>query len=335
MNIRRLPLNTAYDMHVHFRRGAMMRKVVPITARLFRAAIVMPNTNPPIVTVRDAELYRQEIVEACKKCGAFDPLMTIKLRPQTKRSDISAAKKSGIVVAGKFYPEGVTTNSEDGFRLLTDAELLLAAMEDYGLPLSVHAEMPDEGILTAEQAFMEQIIWAAQKFPRLRIIVEHLSSAQAVDTVLKLPANVAATITAHHLAISYEEVTQSPHNFCKPVAKTKEDREALIAAAVSGNPKFFFGSDSAPHPREAKEESLKPPAGCYSAPVALPLLAQIFDSQGKLNKLDDFVGKFGPEFYGIPIKNKCVILVPHPCKTQSPDNDPVPFFADQIIAWSY
>ncbi len=331
MNNGRYVLNTAYDMHVHLRRGAMLKAVVPYTARYFRAALIMPNTDPPILTIHDADEYRKEILAACENRKDFTPLMTLKLTPQTQAKDLTAAKIHGIQ-AGKFYPEGVTTNSQDGFHKLSDAYHLLEVMQDYDLPLSIHAEKPGANPLLAEQLFLEEVIGASQSFPKLRIIIEHLSSKVAVDAILELPNNVAATITAHHLAITHSEAIADPHCYCKPIAKEESDRQALIKAATSGNPKFFFGSDSAPHPRTDKE-STAPKAGCFTAPIALQILAEIFDQVGALAKLDDFVGKFGPAFYGIKTEPKCISLWPSPCRNIHTPNDPQPFLADRILMW--
>jgi dihydroorotase len=331
MNNGRYLLNTAYDMHVHLRRGDMLKTVLPYTARYFRAAIIMPNTDPPILTISDVEDYRDEILAACKHHNDFKPLMTIKLTPQTYTKDLAGAKIHGVV-DGKFYPEGVTTNSQDGFCKLSDAHRLFEVMQDYDLPLSIHAEKPGADPLLAEQLFLEEVIEIAKKFPKLRVIVEHLSSKVAVETILSLPDNVVATITAHHLAITHTEAVANPHSYCKPVAKQESDRQALIQAATSGNPKFFFGSDSAPHPRKAKETD-EPKAGCFTAPVALQLLAEIFEQAGTLTRLDDFVGKFGPAFYGIKPEPKCISLLPHPGRNLHAPTDPLPFLADKIFAW--
>ncbi|MFZ6014765.1 MAG: dihydroorotase [Patescibacteria group bacterium] len=331
MKIRRYPLQTAYDMHVHLRRGEMLAKVAPVTARLFRAAIVMPNTDPPILNIHDAAQYKREILAVCKDFPDFDPLMTIKLTPKTEIKDIAAAKITGIM-AGKFYPEGVTTNSQNGFQKLSDAKHLLEAMQDYDLPLSVHAEMPGIDPMLAEQMFLEEIIGAAMSFPKLRIIVEHLSTLSAVDLVKELPGTVAGTITAHHLVLTSEDALNDPHAYCKPMAKTNIDRQALIAAAVSGNPKFFFGSDSAPHPRQ-KKTCDKPAAGCFTAPLALNILAQVFAEAHAIQRLDDFLGKFGPEFYGLKPEAKCLELTPHPGRYSDTNADPLPFFAYKIISW--
>lgn len=331
MNNGRYVLNTAYDMHVHLRRGAMLKTVAPYTARYFRAAVIMPNTDPPILTIHDADEYRREIITACENRKDFTPLMTLKLTPQTQAKDLTAAKVHGII-AGKFYPEGVTTGSQDGFRKLSDAYHLLEVMQDYDLPLSIHAEKPGADPLLAEQLFLEEVIGVSQSFPKLRIIIEHLSSAAAVQTVLDLPETISATITAHHLAITHSEAIADPHCYCKPIAKAESDRQALIKAAAGGNPKFFFGSDSAPHPRVDKEV-VNPKAGCFTAPIALQILAEIFDKAGALTKLDDFVGKFGPAFYGLKTEPKCVSLWPEPCKYIYSPNDPKPFLADKILGW--
>ncbi len=332
MIIKRYPLEAVHDFHVHLCRGEMLKLVAPETARLFSLALVMPNTDPPILTAADANEYRREILEVCKEYPSFSPLMTIKLTPATEAKDLIAGKITEIVTAGKFYPEGVTNNSQDGFGKLSDAAHLLAIMQDYDLPLSIHAERPGADPLTAEQQFLEEILWAANTFPKLKIIVEHLSSFEAVGLVMSLPANVAGTITAHHLVLTNKEANENPHCYCKPVAKTETDRAALIGAAISGNPKFFFGSDSTPHPRLAKERA-NPVAGCFSAPVALQILAEIFEKEGAITKLNDFVGKFGADFYGMEIKTRCVSLSPIPHGSLRTLGEVVPFTSGTILHW--
>jgi len=326
-----ITLPQAHDFHVHFRTGEMMELVAPYTAESFSVAMVMPNTNPPILTIADADKYRRNILEACTEHPDFDPKMTIKLTQDTTEANISAAKIWGIL-AGKFYPEGVTTNSEGGFQKLSDAKHLLEAMQYYDLPLSVHAEMPGVEEAKAELFFLEEIAAAAMMFPKLRIIVEHLSTSAAVQIVRDLPANVAGTITAHHLVITTEDARSNPHCFCKPIAKTKQDRNALITAAISGNPKFFFGSDTAPHPKEAKERA-KPSAGCFTAPIALQLLTQVFDEAGAMDRLGDFVGNFGAQFYRIETKERPIALVKKPYTVPVILCGVIPFFASETIGW--
>ncbi|MCA9818956.1 MAG: dihydroorotase [Candidatus Obscuribacterales bacterium] len=292
------------DMHVHFRQGKMLESVMPYTARQCARALVMPNTTPPILTASELIAYRDEIQSACKKenIAGFEPLMTFKVAPATDVDEIKRLKEAGAV-AGKLYPEGVTTNSADGVRDFKAIYPVYQAMQDEGLILCIHGEVPGVFSLDRERAFLSTLKELASDFPRLKIILEHATTKDAVDAVLSLPETIACTLTVHHLYLTLDDVIGGmldPHVFCKPVAKLPSDREALLEAAFSGNPKFFLGSDSAPHTVDNKECPCGA-AGVYTAPVMMPALIDLFDKHGKLNRLEAFVSEFGARFYGLPL----------------------------------
>eukprot|EP01069_Polyplicarium_translucidae_P008627 Polyplicarium_translucidae@DN3239_c0_g1_i8.p1 len=272
--------------------------------------LVMPNTSPPISSFADAQRYHKALRGAEER---VDYLMTLYLNESLTRvdlsSEMSAAARGGetcAVVGVKCYPKGVTTNSATGVESFEPYRSLFAQMERCGLSLHIHAEVPNENVMTAEASFLPRVEQIARDFPRLRIVVEHVSTAESVE-VVKRHENIGATITAHHLRMVSSDVlradgsVQQPHSFCKPIAKTAADRESLRAAAVSGHQRFFFGSDSAPHPRRAKKSD-NPPAGCYTSPVAMPMLLETFDELGCLDRLEDFSSKFGSAFLGLPMK---------------------------------
>lgn len=300
-----------FDAHVHLRRGDLLQSVAPHTSGVFGRAVVMPNSDPPIFADADAKRYHREIVSSADR-DTFKPLMTIMLTPATSPSIVHDARKKGVVAA-KLYPQGVTTGSVNGISDLEDPRFcaVLREMERLGMILSIHGEEPGEPILSAEQKFLPRIERIIDQHPNLPIVVEHLSTAAAVDLVLKAGQNVAGTITAHHLVLTREDVLTFdgetvffPWYYCKPVVNIAKDRDALIAAALSGNPKFFFGSDSAPH-LPAKKTGSTPAAGIFvPGVVALPLLVQIFETNAPRHcisdwrtQLEKFVSLNGPDFY--------------------------------------
>ena len=292
------------DFHVHLRQDTLLESVIGATAGRFKRAVIMPNTNPPILTAEDAERYKSEIIHVALQQGFtnFTPLMTIKLTSKTTPEIIQKAKKAGVI-AGKLLPEGVTTGSEDGVSDIKSMYPIFKVMEEEDLPLSVHGEQPGITCLGAEKAFLPSLALIVNAFPRLKIILEHVSTVGAVYMVMNLPDTVAATITAHHLFLTFDDVIGSksrPHNFCRPIANTARDREALIQIAISGNPKFLFGSDTAPHLITNKECAVGSP-GIFTAPVALQLLTEKFESRAALDKLENFTSRFGAEFYGLPL----------------------------------
>lgn len=327
-----LQLRTPDDWHLHVRRGEILRAVLPHSARLFGRALIMPNTNPPILTAQDVEGYRSEI--SSTNTWPFEPLMTVKIVQDTTPSIVRAALEAGAI-AGKLYPEGVTTGAAVGVRDTRKLWPTFAAMEEVGMVLCLHGELPKAEVLRREVEFLPTLIDIVKSFPGLRIVLEHLSTAEAVETVASLD-NVAATITAHHLVLTLDDVLSDsglrPHHFCKPVAKSKHDRHVLAEAATSGNPKFFFGSDSAPHPRELKESG-RAPAGIFSAPVALPILAEVFERRKALNRLEDFTSTHGAAFYGLPLNRTSVRLVSIPWTVPDAYAQFIPFRGGARMEW--
>ncbi len=299
-----LTLTRPDDWHVHFRDGAAMRSVVRDTARVFGRAIAMPNLKPPVVSVADAAAYRERLLGAAAGT-AFQPLMTLYLTDNTAPEEIHRARASGFVHAVKYYPAGATTHSDAGVTELARAYPAIAAMEEAGLPLLLHGEVVDPGVdvFDREAVFIERYLTRLMKdFPRLKIVLEHITTCQAAEFVAAAPARVAATITVHHLLYNRNAMFRGglrPHFYCLPVLKRERHREALVAAATSGNPKFFLGSDSAPHAVDAKETACGC-AGIYTAHAALELYAEAFEDAGALDRLEAFASFFGADFYGLP-----------------------------------
>ena len=284
------------DFHVHLRQGELLKNYAKTVAKEFGRILVMPNTVPPIASAENVRDYYAQIKSAAPQ---LDLLMTFKLNAKISADELVKMKEAGVV-AGKYYPAGVTTNSEDGVSEFESIFPVVAEMEKLGLVLCIHGEEPSAFCLDREKEFIRRVEILAERFPKLRIVFEHLSTAAAVEAVKRLPANVAATITAHHLIHTLDDViggSLQPHHFCKPLPKRPEDRKALREAAFSGNPKFFFGSDSAPH-AQSKKECCCGAAGVYSAPVAIPVLIQLFESANALDKLPNFIAGFGADFYG-------------------------------------
>jgi len=282
------------DWHLHFRDGDKLSRTVTDTARVFGYAVAMPNLVPPVRTGADVEAYRGAILEAAP---GLVHLVAFKLGPDLTDSELGELSAAGAT-AGKVYPEGVTTNSQDGIRDLRQIDPLLPRIGELGLVVCCHGEKPGVFSLDREEAFLDEFSEVASAHPGVRFVLEHVSTAAAVRRVLELGSNVAATITLHHLEITLDDVVGGflkPHLFCKPLAKRESDRQALREAAFSGSPRFFFGSDSAPHRRDRKECA----AGCagvYSMPVALERLAGIFDEESVRGRLTDFVSGFGADF---------------------------------------
>ncbi len=304
------------DWHVHFRQGDALLDVVHHTARCFGRALVMPNLTPPVTTVAQALQYRQEIISA-SPLVAFEPLMTLYLTDDTPVEEVWRAKESGIVHAVKLYPRGATTNSVSGVTDLSRLYPVLAEMERVGLVLSIHGEATAPADpFDAERLFVDETLTSLVKsFPGLKIVLEHVTTAEAVDFVQSASPRVAATITAHHLRYSRADLFDGgirPHLFCRPVLKRAiPHRQAVLAAATSGSPKFFLGTDSAPHPLQAKESACGC-AGCYSAPCALELYTEVFEAAGMLDRLEGFASFHGADFYGLPRNADTVTLVRQP-----------------------
>lgn len=328
-----LSLRQPDDMHVHLRQGPMLSLVAPHTAEQCARAIIMPNLTPPVLKATDVVQYRNEIGKAVQGYD-FTPLMTFKIVPATTSEMVQELKKAGVT-AGKLYPEGVTTNSEDGVRDIPALFPVFATMEKLGIVLCLHGEMPGVFCMDREGAFLPVLDSLVKEFPKLKIVLEHITTADAVQKVKSLPKTVAATITVHHLELSLDDVVGEkiqPHHFCKPIAKRPEDLKALRLAATSGNPKFFLGTDSAPHAVETKECE----AGCagvYTAPVMLPVLAEIFETLNSLEQLEDFTSRFGAEFYGLPLNEKQVKLKKEAWVVPARYGTVVSYKAGKTLAW--
>ena len=330
------------DMHVHFREGDMLRKVVPCTSSVFGRALVMPNTAHPMLGGADVCAYAEEINLAANRlnpsvpegCPPFRPLTTVKLL-RSSTPDVLHDAAAGGAVAAKFYPEGVTTNSHDGVADLRELAVSLAALERLDMVLCLHGEVPGAFCMDREALFLDSLRWAASSFPNLRIVLEHVTTAAAVREVRALRPGVAATITAHHLFHTLDDVVGgmlNPHAFCKPIAKTRDDRAALRSAAVSGDPKFFFGSDTAPHLR-GKKECASGCAGVFSAPCAIESLATAFDECGALDRLEDFVSHFGADFYAVPRNPGTITLAREDWRVPDEVHGVVPFMAGKSLPW--
>jgi dihydroorotase len=310
-----LTLGRPDDWHVHFRDGAALAAVVPHTARAFGRAIVMPNLKPPVTTVAAAADYRARILAALPAPSRFSPLMTLYLTDNTPPAEIERVKASGFVLAVKYYPAGATTNSDSGVTALDRVYPVLAAMERHGVVLSLHGEITDAAVdmFDRERVFVDTLLTRiVGDFPELKIVLEHVTTREATAFVRESPANVGATITPHHLLWSRNALFAGnflrPHLYCLPILKRETHRQALIAAATSGNPRFFLGTDSAPHAKHTKETACGC-AGCYSAHAALELYAEVFEDAHALAKLEGFASHFGADFYGLPRNTDSVTLV--------------------------
>ena len=339
-----LTLPTPDDWHIHLRDGPMLRLTVPHAAAQFGRAIVMPNLRPPVTTVAQAVAYRARILAAVPEGVTFVPLMTLYLTDDTTPADIREAVASGIVHAVKLYPAGATTNSASGVTDVQRVHATLATMAEVGLPLCVHGEVtdPDVDVFDREAVFIERVLRPLlEAHPTLRVVMEHITTAQAVQFVESAPPNVAATITAHHLLYNRSALFQGglrPHMYCLPVLKAESHRRALLAAATSGNPKFFLGSDSAPHVRSAKEACCGC-AGIYTGPATLALYAEAFESVGALAQLEGFASRHGPQFYRLPVHPTTVTLrrasvaVPAVWAVEGSAEGVVPLRAGERVGW--
>lgn len=309
----RLTLIRPDDWHLHLRDGPQMAAVLPDSALRFARAIVMPNLKTPVRSTQEALAYRGRILAALPEDAAFEPLMTLYLTDDTPPEEIARAKRSGLVHGVKLYPAGATTNSDSGVTRISRCFNALEKMEEQGLPLLVHGEVtdPEVDVFDREAVFLEEVLGPLlERFPNLKVVLEHVTTREAVQFVEVTGANVAATITAHHLLLNRNALFQGgmrPHHYCLPVLKREEHREALVAAATSGNPKFFLGTDSAPHARDTKEAACGC-AGVYTAHAALELYAVAFEEAGALDRLEGFASRFGPQFYGLPVNRASVTL---------------------------
>ena len=338
-----LTLTRPDDWHLHVRDGEALAAVLPHTARQFGRAIIMPNLKPPVTTVEQAAAYRDRILAALPAGMTFEPLMTLYLTDNMPASEIAKAAASGFVKAVKLYPAGATTNSDAGLTAIEKAYDTLAAMAEAGLPLLVHGEVTDPQIdlFDREKVFIDTVLEPLlQRFPTLKVVMEHITTKDAAEFVAAAPSTVAATITAHHLLYNRNAIFLGgvrPHWYCLPVLKRETHREALVAAATSGSAKFFLGTDSAPHAKGAKEAACGC-AGCYTAYAAIELYAEAFEAVGALDKLEAFASFNGPDWYGLPrnsdritlVKEDWVVPATYPYLAT---DDIVPLRAGETLSW--
>ncbi len=340
----RLTIRRPDDWHLHFRDGAIMREVVPYTARQFARAIVMPNLTPPVTTTALAAAYRERIRAAVPEGAAFEPLMTCYLTDTTDADDLARGAAAGVFTAAKLYPANATTNSAAGVTHVDNLYPVLARMEAEGIVLCIHGEVTDHDVdvFDREKEFitrhLRQIV---ATFPKLRVVFEHITTSDAVDFVMESGPQVAATITPQHLHINRNAMLVGgiqPHNYCLPVAKREEHRLALRRAATSGSPKFFLGTDSAPHLRRDKEAACGC-AGIFGAPYALESYITVFDEEGALDRFEGFASLHGPAFYGLPVNEDQVTLeraeVAVPPVLHVTGEDIVPWHGGQVLGWRF
>ena len=338
----RISITRPDDWHLHLRDGPAMASVLADTARQFARAIVMPNLQPPVRTTQEALNYRERILGELPEGTDFEPLMTLYLTDNTPVEEIARAKLSGRVHAVKLYPAGATTHSDAGVTRISRCFAALEKMEQLGLPLLIHGESTDPAVdvFDREKAFIEEILGpTVERFAGLKIVLEHITTRDAVQYVEVTGANVGATITAHHLLLNRNALFLGgirPHHYCLPVLKREEHREALVEAATSGNPKFFLGTDSAPHSRATKEAACGC-AGIYTAHAALELYAAAFEEAGALDKLEGFASHHGADFYGLPRNKGSVTLVREewtvPKTLRFGKEELVPLRAGETIPW--
>lgn len=337
-----ISIRTPDDWHVHLRDGVQLEQTVAATAHGFARAIVMPNLVPPVCTVEAAREYRSRIHAATPMGASFEPLMTCYLTNDTDPDEVAAGYASGVFAACKLYPAHATTNSSHGVTDVRRIHSVLAAMERIGMPLLIHGEVTDAAVdvFDREAIFIERVLsHIVRDFPGLKVVLEHITTADAADFIREARDQVAATITPHHLLINRNAMFQGgfrPHAYCLPVAKREKHRLALRQAATSGSPRFFLGTDSAPHPRVMKESACGC-AGIFNAPVALEVYAQVFDEEGALDRLEAFASEHGPRFYGLSLNASRVTLTRSPW--QVPDvieiggQAVVPFLAGETLGW--
>ncbi len=330
------------DWHLHLRDGAALQAVLPDTARRFARAIVMPNLRPPVTSSELAAAYRQRILSTLRQGMVFEPLMTLYLTDNTSADEIKKAKASGIIHGVKLYPAGATTNSDSGVTDLLKCDTALQAMQEVGMPLLVHAEVTDADVdvFDREKVFIDRhMAPLIKRFPSLKVVFEHITTKDAADFVTSAPGNVAATITAHHLLMNRNDMFIGgirPHHYCLPVLKREEHRLALVKAATSGNPKFFLGTDSAPHAKHTKEAACGC-AGIYTAHAAIELYAEAFEAAKALDKLEAFASFYGADFYNLPRNTDKITL--QKSSWQAPNELPmgsdslVPLRAGQQVHW--
>ncbi len=332
------------DWHVHLRDGDMLRAVAGYTARQFARAIIMPNLAEPVTTIAQASAYRDRIMAALDGRTGFTPLMTCYLTDQADAGEIARGFQDGVFTACKLYPANATTNSSSGVTDVKNIYPALEAMQRIAMPLLVHGEVTDSNIdvFDREAVFIDRVLAPlARDFPDLKIVFEHVTTADAVEFVTEAGANIAATITPHHLEFNRNAMFQGgirPHYYCLPVAKREHHRQALREAATSGSPKFFLGTDSAPHATNEKESACGC-AGVFNAPFALESYAKTFEEEGALDKLEGFASLHGPQFYGLPVNEDSIMLkrtlTPVPEIIDAGAERVVPFHAGETLAWRF
>ncbi|MFD2189864.1 dihydroorotase [Pistricoccus aurantiacus] len=331
------------DWHLHLRDEEALKAVLPYTTRQCGRAIIMPNLTPPVTTLEAACGYRERILAALPEGSDFEPLMTLYLTDHTGANEVEKAWQSGIVHAVKLYPAGATTNSASGVTNIHHCDAALSVMEALGMPLLVHGEVtaPGVDIFDREAVFIEEVMEPLlERHPKLKVVFEHITTADAVAFVERAPANIGATITAHHLLFNRNHMLVGgvhPHYFCLPILKRETHRAALLKAATSGSPKFFLGTDSAPHRRQDKEAACGC-AGAFTAPAAIELYATAFDQAGALDKLEGFASHFGADFYGLPRNPRTLTLkreawIMPETLAYAGDDRIVPLMAGESIPW--
>jgi dihydroorotase len=330
------------DWHLHLRDGEAMQSVLGATARVFARAVVMPNLKPPVTTVAQAAAYRERIAAALPPASRFAPLMTLYLTDVTTADEIARARASGFIIGVKYYPAGATTNSDSGVTDLARVHRALEAMEKHGLPLLLHGEVTDVDVdmFDREQVFVDrQLTRIVRDFSGLKIVLEHITTREAADFVAAAPACVGATITPQHLLYSRNALFvggMRPHLYCLPVLKREAHRQAIVRAAISGDRKYFLGTDSAPHSRHTKESACCS-AGCYSAPAAIELYAEAFEEAGALDRLEAFASFHGADFYGLPRNADTITLRREawtvPDEYNFGDHSVVPLRAGEAVRW--
>jgi dihydroorotase len=340
----RITITRPDDWHLHLRDGATIASVLPHTARQFARAIVMPNLKPPVTTTAQATAYRERILAALPGSMQFEPLMTLYLTDNTPPDEIRRAKESGVVHAVKLYPAGATTNSAAGVTNLSKCYKALEAMQQVGMPLLVHGEVtdPEIDIFDREAVFIDRVMQPLRHdMPELKVVFEHITTKDAAQYVAEADRHVGATITAHHLLYNRNEIFKGgirPHYYCLPVLKRETHRQALVAAATSGSPKFFLGTDSAPHPKGMKEHACGC-AGCYTALHAMELYAEAFEQAGALDKLEQFASFNGPDFYQLPRNAGTITLVREdwtiPAELPLAETTVVPLNGGDTMHWKF
>ena len=330
------------DWHLHLRDGEMMSLVVRDSADYFARALVMPNLKDPVTTLEQALEYRNRILQSLPGASHFQPLMTLYLTADTAPEEVKKARSSGTIQAMKLYPAGTTTHSSAGIQKIEDCYSVLETMQEIGMVLSIHGEVTDANIdiFDREKVFIDRILTELiRQFPELKIVLEHLTTKEAVQFIEKSSPFVAGTITAHHLILTRNDILVGgikPHHYCLPIVKKEEDRQALLQAATSGSPKYFLGTDSAPHLQKDKESAVGK-AGIYSANAAIPIYAEVFESMGKLDRLEGFASFFGADFYGLDRNQDTITLINEdfrvPEKLPLEQDAIIPLKSGETISW--